>query len=264
MLRSQCSAPAAGLAALTALTGLGSATAHAGVITFDPADGYALGSSLVASPDWAGNGALYSITSLGGGDGAAQSASTNQASFANNRFTPDAAFLGDTATDTAGRVYDFSFQLRNDAAGTDDSFGVAHRIRIGGTDSAPIVQFQVFDNGVLQYSDGSTSTSVNNVNGNRLDLDDTTGRFLDVVGTLDFNTGTWDLSVDGVSQGTGLAFLNTPSDFGQVTLQWGPSSSTPDYRQITIDDLAIAAIPEPASLVLAAAGGLLLFRRRSA
>ncbi|MEM6854604.1 MAG: PEP-CTERM sorting domain-containing protein [Planctomycetota bacterium] len=249
-----------GLAAATPLTlaGVGSA----GVITFDPADGYALGSSLVANSDWAGNGTLYSITSLGGGNGAAQSAAVDQANFANNRFMPDAAFLGAADTSTAGMTYDYSFQLRNDNVASADSFGVAHRIRIGGTDSAPIIQFQIFDNGVIQYNDGGTSISVNNVNGNRLDLDDIGSRFITIEGTIDFTAGTYDVTVDGVSQGTGLSLVNNPTDFGQVTLQWGSSSSAPDYRQISIDNLEIA-VPEPGSLGLLALGGAMMLRRKS-
>jgi hypothetical protein len=238
--------------------------ALAGVVTFDPADGYDLGTSLVAQSDWAGNGSLYSITSLGGGNGAAQSAATNQANFANNRFTPSAAFLGTPTTDTANTVYDFSLQLRNDQAATEDGFGVAHRIRIGGTDSAPIIQFQVFDNGVLQYNDGGSSVSVNNVNNARLDLDDTTGRFLMIEGSIDFSDSTYDLTVDGVQQGTDLALVNSPSQFGQVTLQWGPSNSSPAYRQISLDNLSLSGsvIPEPGSLAAVGLLGLVGLRRR--
>ena len=38
--------------ALAATLAAGSA-AHAGLVTFDPADGYALGTSLVSNPNWA-------------------------------------------------------------------------------------------------------------------------------------------------------------------------------------------------------------------
>ena len=231
--------------AAAAASALVASTATAGTVTFDPADGYALGTSLVANPNWAGNGTLYTIASLGGDDGAAQSADTNQTNFANNRFTPSAEFLGTDTTDTAGQSYDFSFELRNDQAATDDGFGVAHRVRIGGTDSAPVIQFQIFDNGVVQYNDGGTSVSVVNVNGARFDLDDATGRFLTVAGTIDFADGTYDLSFDGVEQGEDLGLVNAPDQFGQITLQWGPSNSAPDYRQISIDDLSIKRGRDP-------------------
>ncbi|MEM7682088.1 MAG: PEP-CTERM sorting domain-containing protein [Planctomycetota bacterium] len=213
--------------------------ASAGTITFDPIDGYFLGTSLVNGPGFAGNGSLYSITSLGGGNGAAQSSAVPQSAFANNRFTPDAAFLGTPNTLTAGNVYSFSFDLRPDAAATNDDFGLAHRIRIGGTDSTPIIDFQIFDNGRFQYWNGTGYSNALNVNAVNFDLDDAAGRFIPVEGTIDFNTGTYDLSFDGVAQASGLTLLSTPTDFGQVTFQWGPSGSTPDYRQISIDNLSL-------------------------
>ncbi|MEM7577835.1 MAG: PEP-CTERM sorting domain-containing protein [Planctomycetota bacterium] len=216
-------------------------TASAGTITFDPADGYALGTSLVVNPNWAGAGTNYFIASLGDGNGGAQSAAVNQGNFSNNRFVPDAAFLGSETLDTVG-LLDFSFDLRNDQPATADDFGVAHRVRLGGTDAAPIVQFQVFDNGVLQYNDGGTAISVNNINAVRLDLDDLGERFITIEGRIDFDAGTYDLTVDGVEQGTGLSLVNDPEQFGQVTLQWGPSESAPDYRQITLDNLTLESV----------------------
>jgi hypothetical protein len=219
--------------------------AMAGTVTFDPADGYDLGTSLVTSPDWAGNGSLYTITSLGGGNGAALSAGEPRTAFANNRFTPTADFLGTPTTDTAGNAYDFSFLLGSPQPATDTGFGLAHRIRIGGSDGAPIVDFQIFDNGRLQYFSGPGTgvvgngfSNVVNVNGNNLILDDLAGRNAPLEGRIDFDNNTYELSFDGVVQGT-FPLLNTPSTFGQVTLQWGTSASTPDYRQILIDDLAI-------------------------
>jgi len=224
---------------------LAASPAVADTVTFDPADGYNLGTSLVTNPNWAGNGNLYSITSLGGGDGAALSAATPQTPFANNRFTPSAGFLGTATTDTAGNAYDFGFLLGSPQAATDTGFGLAHRIRIGGTDGAPIVDFQIFDNGRLQYFSGPGTgvtgngfSNVVNVNGNNLILDDLMGRNAPLEGRIDFDNNTYELSFDGVVQGT-FPLLNTPSTFGQVTLQWGTSASTPDYRQILIDDLAI-------------------------
>ncbi|QDU70548.1 PEP-CTERM sorting domain-containing protein [Mucisphaera calidilacus] len=250
---------------IAAIAALPVASATAGVITFDPADGYTLGSSLVVHPDWAGDGSLYSVTSLGGGNGAAQSAATNQTNFANNRYTPDAGFLGTPDTTTAGNVYDFSFQIRNDASLGSFDWGVAHRIRIGGSDSAPMIQFQIFDLGVVQYNNGGGSTSVTNINDARFDMDDATGRFITVEGSIDIDAGTYDLSFDGVVQGTGLGLMNVPSDFGQITLQWGPSNLAPDYRQISLDNLAIDAVPvpEPASFGLGLLGMSIVALRRA-
>ncbi|MEM9753427.1 MAG: PEP-CTERM sorting domain-containing protein [Planctomycetota bacterium] len=234
--------------------------AAAGLITFDPADGYALGTSLVVNPDWAGNGSLYSITSLGSGNGAAQSVPTVTGSaFANNRFSPDAAFLGDTDTTTAGKTYDFSFDIRFDAIGSVDGFRLDHRIAIGGTDGSPMVAFDLFGNSRLQYRTASGATNAVNINGNSLNLDDTGGRFVTVEGTIDIDAGTYDLVIDGVSQGTGLGLINTPSDFGQVTLQWRTNDA--GALQYSLDNLEIA-VPEPGSLALLGLGGLAMLRRR--
>lgn len=249
---------------------LTSAQASAGVVTFDTADGYVLGASLsgqpaAGSPQWAGNGSLYTITSLGGGNGAAQSSDTDQTNFANVRFTPDAAFLGAADTTTAGQVFDFSFDLRSDQDATTSDFDVAHRIRIGGTDGTPIVDFQIFDNGRLQYYNGSAYSNVVNSNDNVVgSISDFGNRFVTVAGTIDFNTNTYDLTVDGVEQATGLGLFSTPSDFGQITLQWGTNSddnAAGEYRQISIDNLSVA-VPEPGSMALLTLSGLMLLRRR--
>ncbi len=232
----------------TATTLLACSSSFAGLVTFDPADGYNLGTSLVTGPGWAGNGNLYTITSRGGGNGAALSAAVDQPDFANNRFTPDAAFLGTATTDTAGNRYGFGFDLTSPQAATDDGFGLAHRIRIGGTDGAPIVDFQIFDNGRLQYFSGPGTgvtgngfSNVVNENGFNLLLDDLDGRYVDVGGTINFVTSMYDLVVDGVVQGS-FPLLNTPGQFGQVTFQWGTSTSSPDYRQISVDNLMIEAL----------------------
>ncbi|MEM9754246.1 MAG: hypothetical protein AAF916_12815, partial [Planctomycetota bacterium] len=156
-MKSHLNQPALGLAISLAAA----LPATSGIITFDPVDGYALGTSLVVSSDWSGNGALYSITSLGGGNGAALSGSTPQGAFSKNTFTPDAAFLGDTDTLTAGKTYDFSFDLRNDSTGSLSDFGQPHRIRFGGTDGSPIVSFEVFNNGRLQIG-GTNAVNTNN------------------------------------------------------------------------------------------------------
>ncbi len=236
--------------------------ASAGTITFDPADGYALGTSLVTGPGWAGNGSLYSITSLGGGDGAAQSGTQADNDFANNRFTPDAAFLGTPDTSTAGQLYDYSFHLRNDNA------AIGGRLRRRSPDShrrlrqRPIIQLEVFDNGVLQYDDNG-STSVNNVNGVRLDLDDTTGRFLDVSGTIDIDAGTYSISVDGVQQAAAAALDQHSNELrpihAAVRLQ---RHRRRHRRQITLDNLSVQVVPEPGTAALAGLGALALLGRR--
>jgi hypothetical protein len=250
------------LAATAALTV--SAAASAGTVTFDVADGYNLGTSLVANADWAGNGSLYSITSLGGGDGAAQAnPGVSGSSFANNRFEPDAAFLGTADTTTADTIYNFGFDLRFDTIGSVDDFRLDHRINIGGSDSAPMVSFQLFGNSRLQYVDTSGYTNAVNVNGASLNLDDTGGRFVPVEGIIDINDGTYDLVIDGVPQATDIPLANVPTDFGQVTLQWRTNDA--GALGYSLDNLQItgAPIPEPASLGLLAAAGLGLIRRRA-
>ena len=263
-------APARHLTALApaaALVAAAAAPASAGVITFDTADGYNLGTSLVGQPSgggptWAGNGSLYTITSRGGADGAAQSTTTANPAFANNRFVPDAAFLGDTDTSTAGKMYDFSFDLRFDQIGSVDGFRLDHRINIGGSDGGPIVSFQLFGNSRLQYFNGTGYSNAQNVNGASLNLDDVgSSRFITVEGAIDIAAATYDLTIDGVQQGTGLGLFSTPSEFGQVTLQLRTNDA--GALQYSLDNVSIA-VPEPGTLALAGLGSLALLRRRPA
>ncbi|MEO0586080.1 MAG: PEP-CTERM sorting domain-containing protein [Planctomycetota bacterium] len=231
--------------------------ASAGVITFDPPE-YGLGTSLVANPDWAGAGTLTFVTSLGGGNGAAQSATTAEGAFSNNRFTPDAAFLGGDDTTTAGKTFDFSFDIRFDEIGSNDGFRLDHRIIIGGSDSAPVVAFDLFGNSRLQYRTASGATNAVNLNGNALNLDDVGSRFITVEGTIDFDAGTYDLTIDGVEQGTGLSIVNGATDFGQVVIQRRTGDA--GALQFSIDNLEVA-VPEPGSLALASLGVLAMLRR---
>ncbi|BAM03110.1 PEP-CTERM sorting domain-containing protein [Phycisphaera mikurensis] len=253
-------------AALAPVAALAAAPASAGVITFDPADGFTLGSSLSGQPSgggpsFAGNGTLYTVDSFGGG-GIAQSASSVGNNFANNRFTPDAAFLGASDTSTAGKLFDFGFDIRSANAGDADGFGVAHRIRIGNTDGNPILDFQVFDNGRFQYNDGTTATNVLNGNGQNFDFDDAGSRFVNVDGVIDFDAGTYSLLVDGVQQASAAALRTNPANFGQITLQFGPTASTTTRRTIALDNLEVGVVPEPGTLALAGLGSLALLRRR--
>lgn len=243
--------------------GLAAQTASAGLVDFNPPE-YPLGASLIVNPDWtnAGSGNLFTITSLGGGDGAAQSTTSAESAFSNAHFVPAAAFLGTPDTTTAGNAYDFSFQLRFDQIGGSDDFRLDHRIMIGGTDGSPIIAFDLFANSRLQYLTGSGSQNAVNVNGNALNLDDVGNtRFISVEGVIDVDAGTYDLTIDGVEQGTGLGLVNTPADFGQVTLQRRTGEA--DALQFSLDNLEIGLVPEPGTLGLAAIGsGLLMLRRR--
>ena len=255
---------------LASLTCMGvTASASAGVISFDPDDGYPLGTSLAGkpvggSPQWAGDGSLWTITSLGNGGGAAQSDATSPTAFGSTRFTRDAGFLGGS-TDASGQ-YSYGFQIRNDAAPDSEDFAVAHRIYLAQGNGGTAIRINVFDNGRLQLATGSGTVNVVNGNGANFDLDDAGGRFIDVSGVIDFDTDTYTLSFDGVQQtfngSADLAFNAVgQTDFGQFNLQQGGSTDA-NARQISIDNLG-AAVPEPGSLALLSLGGLALLRRQS-
>lgn len=72
-------------------------------------------------------------------------------------------------------------------------------------------------------------------------------------GTLDFDTGLFDVSVDGVSAATDLGFT-AGSTYGQFGLRFN-NSNPADYKVYTFDDISIEVVPEPS--VFAAAAGLL-------
>ncbi len=258
-----CIVPAAVAASLVV-----AAQSSAGVITFDPADGYTVGASLsgqpaVGSPKWEGNGSLYTVAAVGADGGAAQSDPTSPSTFASVRYTPDAAFLGGS-TDAAGQ-YSYGFQLRNDAAPDSQDFSVAHRIYIGQASGGTAIRINIFDNGRIELATGSGTVNVVNVNGANFDIDDATGRFIDVAGVIDFDTDTYTLSFDGVQQtansSNSFAFNSVgQSTFGQFSFQQGGSGDA-NARQISIDNLG-AAIPEPGSMALLGLSGLLMFRRK--
>ena len=221
------------------------AATRAGTVTFNDETGFDAGTSLVSHADWAGDGRLWQVVPRGGGDFAIQSSADDQTPYANNRFTPDAGFLNAPSTAARG-TFRFAVDLRNDRPASADGFGIAHRIRVGGTDSEPIIQFEIFDNGVVQFNDGDRSVSVMRADGGRLDLDDLGDRFITLASVIDFASGTHRVTADGVPQtgadgNSDLRLRNTPDDFGQITLQWGASDSAPDHRRVSLDNLTITA-----------------------
>ncbi|MEM9883881.1 MAG: PEP-CTERM sorting domain-containing protein [Planctomycetota bacterium] len=257
--------------AIAAASTLFVSTASAGVITFDPADGFPLTTSLdgkpnTGSPQWSGNGSLYTLVSRDGvstTDGAAQSDATSPATFAPIGFTPDAAFLGAASTAATGQ-FEYGFELRNDTTPNSEDFAVAHRIFIGQAGDGTAIRINIFDNGQVELAIGGGTVRVQSPTAN-FDLDDATGRYIPVAGVIDFDTSTYTLSFDGVQQtANGSADLpfnaSGQTGFGSFVLQQGGSTDT-NARQITIDNLS-AAVPEPASVVLLSLGALLLARRR--
>jgi GH35 family endo-1,4-beta-xylanase len=218
--------------------------ALAATASFDPDDGYNLGRSISgqpnAGPQWAGSGELFTVVPADGG-GAAQSAATDVSNFANLRLVPP-------GLQAAGKV-PFSLKIRSDTPPTSEDFSGAWFVRIGhdadGEQQGDAVRIGIFDNGIVQTENQSGGDTVRmlDAQGDAVDLDDHTGRFLPIEGVIDFDAGTYTLSFDGVPQtldgNPNLPFAATGHDaFGMISLNaW--NSDDPQARQITIDDLSV-------------------------
>ncbi len=238
--------------------------AHAILIGFDAAEGYTPG-ALSGKPDagtqWSGSGAWLAVTAEGGNQ-VAQSPAADPANFINNVFQPTAADLG--GTNAASGLYDYSFDLRSDSTPADQDFTTAAIIRIGGTSSQPALRLNISSNGRIQYFDGGTATNVVTASATNFDLDDVTGTFVTIFGTIDFDNSQYSLTVNGVSQGTALAFNTTgQANFGAFEISAGNSTTT-SYRQTSFDNVSLAAVPEPSTTAALLVGGiaLVIFARR--
>ncbi|MGF1633286.1 MAG: endo-1,4-beta-xylanase [Phycisphaerae bacterium] len=223
--------------------------ASAGVVTFDPADGYRTNAALSdqpadgSGPTWRGT-PLATVIDLGDGNGAAQTVTESMPAFASLRLNP--------GLEAAGSV-PFAFKLRPDAPPSTEDFDGAWFIRIGhdedGEAKGNAVRIGIFDNGVVQTENqaGGGTVKMLDADGKQVDLDDHAGRFIPVEGVIDFDAGTYTLSFDGVPQtfngSADLPFAAAGQDaFGTVSLnKW--SSQDPVARQITIDDLKLGDGP---------------------
>jgi len=83
----------------------------------------------------------------------------------------------------------------------------------------------------------------------------------DVVLYVDYNTRTFDLTLNGTLIEADMAMGGTGVNVGTVEHRFSPAFNAPFTAAVFIDDVSLA-IPEPASMGLVAAGALALLRRR--
>ena len=76
---------------------------------------------------------------------------------------------------------------------------------------------------------------------------------------VDFNTQTYDFSVDGSPVASGIAFYNgdSVSSFGAIRIYRGGSQTG-----MILDDLSVQAVPEPTAVAILLLGGAGLLLRR--
>ncbi len=239
-------------------------SAHAILIGFESGEGYSVG-ALSGEPttgtQWSGSGLWLGVVDDAGNQ-IAQTPASDPANFITNTFTPSAADLG--GTNAASGIYNFSFDLRSDNNPGTSDFATSATIRIAGGDAASgtAIRLQIFDNGRLQYFDGTSATNASNGSGS-FDLDDVTG-FFSISGAINFDTSQYSLTVNGVSQGSTIGFNSTTSTSFESFQVAAGNSGALNYRQLSFDNVSLAAVPEPSTVGALVAGGLALlaFRRR--
>ncbi len=245
-------------------------SAEAIVIDFEESSGYLAG-ALHGSPSgdgtkWTGSSATGTVVASGKGVGGSQGlyAAALAANVGIYKLTLGAEDFG-TTFDGTSSVVRFSLDLKWDSlSGAGTALPSVGRFYLGDDGANPTsVRILWNDHGEIKIHNG-LSIVVLAANADESVFKATPGVFYRIEGVADYEAKTFTISVNGVAQGDfNFYATGTPSDL--VAYLTNQNNTHAQFTPWALDNLEVAAIPEPRLLGLLFAGGLgytILRRRR--
>ncbi|HWL52673.1 MAG TPA: PEP-CTERM sorting domain-containing protein [Chthoniobacteraceae bacterium] len=240
------------------------------VIDFEQSSGYAAG-ALGGNPSgadgtkWTGSSTTGVVVTAGKGSGGSQGAyaAAGAANVGIYKFTLDADDFGETFQGDSS-VVAFSLELKWEAlSGATSALPSVGRFYLGDDGTNPTsVRILWNDFGEIKIYDG-LSNVVMAVNASDSVFQASPGVFYRIEGVADYAAKTFTLSVNGVEQGS-FGFYATGTPPSLVAYVTNQNNTHTQFTPWVLDNLEVAAIPEPQllGLLLAAGAGYAMVRRR--
>ncbi|MEM6821584.1 MAG: PEP-CTERM sorting domain-containing protein [Verrucomicrobiota bacterium] len=222
------------------------AVTAAQAIVIDFESPYTAGSALSGQEGWGGNSSTISVESgVGeGGSAGGQFFSSLSTTFAGVNLTPSAADLG--GSNSLSGQYSYSFDITiNDTPAASESFQAIWSLYLGDGTSGNSARINFSDAGRVRANGGSGASYTL-----------TQGNFSTISGVVDYDTGTFTLLADSVLIDSGTLGTSGSGALDLTMRVNGPSSA--QWRQYTIDNIDIATVPEPSTIIMLGFGGLVL------
>lgn len=258
-------------AAIAAGLSLQTSVARAIIIGFEAGQGYTADTTVVNAPStagatkWAGDAAAstkYYVRADAGG----QVLSTTAGGSSLASFHPSTADLNLGSGTVASSVIQYSYDVRVNS--TLDTGLTLFRVRLGadGSGGNLVSDFELSSQGLFRYTETGSSGSLIAKDSKSVNFVATPGSFFTVSGEMNFATNKFTLFVNGVQQkdssgGTTLDFKT--SNLTALYLTSRLITNTGGSSTFSLDNITLAAVPEPASVgILGISAGALILRRK--